>query len=262
MSSTVTNHSRSVSEEYGAPDYAAGALEAILQIHDAETPPQVLESLMRATSAIGATASMFTVAIPEIGSEPSSFSLFACHPAFAHRHFHVGPSLSHPWLRFARTSTSPGTDQAIQPKQASDAEALALARQYGFTSCLVVPIRPGPDLGKVEMLCLGSSRPDAFEREDARIIRTLARALAEELHEWVSRHLKRHLQLHARIRKSDLELLEMEWQGLTTKEIALRTGMSATSVDSRFQRLNVRMACPNRKESARRAAEYGLLNTT
>src|SRR5204862_7581109 len=107
-----------------------------------------------------------------------------------------------------------------------------------------------------------STRADAFEGEDARMIRTLARALAAELHDWVTRHLSESLQEAARLHATDIELLRLEWQGLGTKEISLKTGMSPATVDSRFQRLNVRLQCANRKASARRAAAHGLLEGT
>jgi DNA-binding CsgD family transcriptional regulator len=242
--------------------YPARALEVIMQIHLAKDAPQLLDSLVNATSAIGAAASLYSVAIPEAGSEPSSFSLFACHPGFAQRQQRLGPLLHHPWFRFARTHSTPGTDQGIYIQHASDAEAVELARQYGFASCLIVPTAAGADLARLEMLCLGSDHEAAFEGEDARIVRTLARSLAAELHDWVTRHLSTSLQQVARLHKSDIELLKLERQGLSTKAISARTGMSRAAVDSRFQRLNARLECANRKASARRAAEYGLLEST
>ena len=243
----------------GDQTYPACALDAIVRVHLAENAPQLLERLMSATAAIGATASIYTVAIPGNGTEPSSFSLFACHPGFAQQQCRLGPLVDHPWFRFAKTRSAPATDQQVQLEQSSDAEAIELARRYGFTSCLIVPTSSGVDPERVEMLCLGSTRGDAFEGEDARMVRTLARALAAELHDWVTRHLSESLQEAARLHETDIELLRLEWQGLSTKEIALKTGMSTAMVDSRFQRLNARLQCASRKASARRAAAYGLL---
>jgi DNA-binding NarL/FixJ family response regulator len=247
------------SDSSGNPVDPARALETITGIHLATDPPRLLERLMRATTAIGATASIYTLTIPERGPEASSFSLFACHPALAQRLCRLGPLSSHPWFRCARERSAPATDRQVQLTCASDAEALDLARQFGFRSCLIVPTPSSADTGRLEMLCLGSTDDGAFEGEDASIVRTLARALAAELHDWANRHLSESLQEIAGLRTSDIELLKLEWQGLGTKEIALRTGMSPASVDSRFQRLNVRLECANRKASARRAAAYGLL---
>ena len=241
------------------PDYPARAFEAIMRVHLAKDAPQLLESLMTATAAIGANASFYTAAIPEDGSEPSSFSLFACHPGFAQRQYRLGPLPEHPWFRYARTHSMPGTDHQVQLQRATDAEAVELARQYGFRSCLIVPTPAGIDLTGVGMLCLGSNHEGDFDGEDARMVRALARSLAAELHDWVTRHLSENLQQVARLQAMDIELLRLERQGLGTKAISLRTGMSKAAVDSRFQRLNTRLECANRKAAARRAAEYGLL---
>ena len=134
-----------------------------------------------------------------------------------------------------------------------------LAQQYGFRSCLVVPTRAGIDLARVEMLCLGSQRSDDFEGEQARLVRALARSLAAELHEWLARYLRRRLIEHTKLLDPDIALLAMEWNGLSTKEIVQRTGLTGASVDSRFQRINARLNCASRRAAARRAAAYGLL---
>jgi len=241
--------------------YPARALSLILQLQGAEGPPQLLDTLVSATEAIGAAASLYSVAIPDTEGKPFSFSLFACDPAFAHRQQQRGALPDHPWFRFARTHSSPGTDRTVQVEGPADQEALALAQQYGFTSCLIVPTAAGPDLHRVEMLCLGSRRHAAFEGEDARIVRALARSLAAELHDWVTRHLSASLQEAAQLQQIDITLLHLEWQGLGTKAISARTGLSPSAVDTRFQRLNYRLECPNRKASARRAAEHGLLES-
>lgn len=262
MSSITPTHVTSIRDLARNPDHPVRALDAIVRIHLAKDPPELLDMLMSATLAIGATASVYTASIPEDGDEPSSFSLFACHPGFAHEQYWQGTLLEHPWFRFARTHTTAGTDQQIPFQQGPDAAAIELARQYGFKSCLIVPTPSGVDLARIEMLCLGSSDAGAFEGEGARIARTLARSLAAELHDWLTAHLRRRLQESARLQETDVDLLALEWEGLGTKQISLRTGLSVASVDSRFQRINTRLRCANRKASARRAAAYGLLEPT
>lgn len=240
-----------------APGYAARALEAVTLIQQASGPPQVLDCLVRATAAIGASASVYTAAIPEDGEDPSCFSLFACHPALAKAYGSKPLVLSHPWFRFVQTHTMPGTDHQIHLQHESDAAAVQLAGQHGFRSCLVVPGSIGTRSGRLEMLCIGSDQADDFEGPEARAVRTLARALAAELHDWLSRHLTERLRSAAHLQAIDIDLLALEWQGLGTKEIAMRTGMSPSSVDSRFQRLNVRLRCANRKHAARPLHNFG-----
>jgi len=261
MSSIHPIHATSIRERARTLDYAAQALDAIVRIHQATDPPALLDRLMNATAAIGATASVYTAAIPEDGHEPSCFSLFACHPGFAQEQNSRGPLLNHPWFRFARTHTTPGTDHQIPLQHEADAAAIELARRHGFRSCLIVPTPAGADLDRLEMLCLGSDKEDDFEGGEARVVRTLARSLAAELHDWLTRYLRQRLQEAARLQERDVDLLAMEWQGLGSKQISLRTGLSVASVDSRFQRINARLKCASRKASAKRAAAYGLLES-
>lgn len=234
------------------------ALSAIDSIASAVDAADCVETLFKAAEAIGATAGIYIVAIPEDGSGLSSITLFACDPRFAQQVFNFGLD-SHPWVRFARGHTSPGTGEQVQCVTAADAEAIDLARSSGFGSCLIVPVLAGADLGRVELLCLGKGSEDGFEGEDHRMFRLLARALAAELHDWFSVHLRTGLQQAARLQALDVQLLAFEWGGLSTKEISQRTGMSMVAVDCRFQRLNRRLNCPSRKASARRAAEHSVL---
>ena len=151
-------------------DFFAGAVDAISRIHPASDALHLLERLMHATASIGTTASLYTAAIPENEDETSSFSLFACDPGLAHRQHRLGSLLDHPWFQFARTHSTPGTDRQIPLPEESDTAAIELARQYGFTSCLVVPIPLAADSARVEMLCIGSGHTGAFEGEDARVV--------------------------------------------------------------------------------------------
>lgn len=261
MSSTATGR-MTLRERAKTADYPAQALEAILQIPTVTEPPELLVRLVNATAAIGASASLYTAAIPEGGHEPSCLSLFACDPDYAHAQEGLGPILAHPWFRFARTHTTPGTERQVRVEEAADQEAIKLARQYGFRSCLIVPTSAGPNLDRIEMLCLGSDQANDFEGTDARIVRTLARSLAAELHDWLTRYLQQRLRAAANLKEEDVDLLAMEWQGLGTKQIAQLTGLSIASVNSRFQRINTRLHCAGRRESATRAAAYGLLEST
>lgn len=239
--------------------HPAFALAAINQIQSGTDAAQVLERLVAAVRSIGATAGLYTALIPEPGDEPSSVTLLACDPRFAHEQLSLGPWQDHPWTRFARTSAAAGTERDVRLITQDEMKAVDLARRYGFVSCLIVPTPAGAQLGRFGMLCLGSAQEDFFQRDSARFSRLLAHALAAELHEWVTTHVGLHLQETARLGAGDIELLTMQWHGLSSKAISQRTGMSVAAVDSRFQRLIKRLDCASRKAAARRAAEYGLL---
>ncbi|MEH0164797.1 hypothetical protein [Roseateles microcysteis] len=121
-------------------------MDAIVQIPAATDPPELLVRLVNATAAIGASASLFSAAIPEGGPEPSCLTLFACHPDYAPAQDGLGPILTHPWFRFARTHTIPGTDRQVRIEEGADQEAINLASQYGFRSCFIVPTPAGANL--------------------------------------------------------------------------------------------------------------------
>lgn len=259
MSPTTPSPANLLHEPGSNAAHPAHALAAINQVQGASDAAQMLERLSAAAAAIGAEASLYTALIPEQEQEPSSVSLFACDPRFVHDQFELGPWQEHPWVRFARNSPIVGTERDVRLLTSQDAAAVELARRYGFVSCLIVPTPSGAQLARFGMLCLGSSQEGWFQRETARFARLLAQALARELHDWVTTHVRRQLQQSARLGAMDIELLSMQWQGLSSKAISQRTGLSVAAVDSRFQRLIGRLDCPSRKAAARRAAEYGLL---
>lgn len=259
MSSTMPSPASLLHDPAGNPAHPAFGLAAINRIRDAGDAAQLLERLAGAVASIGATAGLYSTLFPEQGDEPSSFSLFACDPRFVHEQCGIGPWQDHPWLRFARSRATAGTELDVRVRTQADRKAIDLARSYGFASFLVVPTPAAAQLGRVGVLCLGSAQAGYFQRDATRFARLLAHALAAELHEWVTTRARLNLQRTANLAARDIELLSMQWHGLSSKAIAQRTGMSVAAVDSRFQRLVRRLDCTSRKAAARRAAEYGLL---
>jgi DNA-binding CsgD family transcriptional regulator len=79
------------------------------------------------------------------------------------------------------------------------------------------------------------------------------------LHEWWIAKLRRELIDDAEVTEGELKLLQWEWQGLNSKQIGNLLGMGPAGVDSRFQRLNLKLGVPNRRAAAKLAAEYGLI---
>lgn len=228
----------------------------------ATDPATLAEKLANATAAIGASASLYTAAVPDGDRELSCFTVLAGHPAYVHAQNELGPLTTHPWFRFARKHLKSGSDRQVQVSEASDAAAIELAQQYGFRSCFIVPTPTGNDLDRLGMLWLGSHRPDDFEGAEAGIVRALARALAGELHDWLLHYLLQRFVETAKLEKTDIRLLALERKGLQTKQIATLTGLSQASVDSRFHRINMRLNCSSRRASALRAIAYGLLEPT
>lgn len=258
MPSCTPNHA-SIRDRARAPGYELQALAAIVQIAQATDPPTLAEKLRSATVAIGASASLYTAAVPDGDREMSCFTVLAGHPAYAHAQNELGPMTSHPWFRFARMNLTSGSDRQVEIREASDKAAMELASRYGFRSCFIVPTPSANDLDRLGMLCVGSEHPDDFEGPQAGVVRTLARALAAELHDWLLHCLHERLLQTAQLEAADMQLLAMEQRGLQSKQIAVLTGLSKATIDSRFQRINTRLHCSTRRASALRAVAYGLL---
>lgn len=240
--------------------WAMRALAAVGKIGTSRDAAECLTHFFDATHAMGVASGLYAVLIPEAGGELSSITLFACDPAFA-QGFDPGADLMHPWLRYARQHTTAIAGEELLLQSPDDAAAIAFARQHGFGQCLLVPIAAGAELGRTELLCLGAEDGTTFGFIEPRPLKALAHALAGELHAWFTLKLQASLLQEARLQPQDIQVLACEWQGLSSKEIARRTGMSIAAVDSRFQRLNIRLRCANRRAAARRAAEYGLLQS-
>ena len=240
--------------------WAMRALAAVGKICTARDASECLAHFFDATHTMGFTAGLYAVLIPEAGGEVSSITLFACDPAFA-QGFDPGADLMHPWLRYARRHTTAIQGEDLFRREPDDTGAFAFAQQHGFGQCLLVPIAAGAELGRTELLCLGVDEGATSHLNETRPLKALAHALAGELHAWFTTKLQASLLEDARLRPQDIQVLACEWQGLSSKEIAQRTGMSVAAVDSRFQRLNLRLRCDNRRAAARRAAEYGLLQS-
>ena len=98
-----------------------------------------------------------------------------------------------------------------------------------------------------------------YDDEGYVTLKVVARGVAMELHEWWLGRLRDELITTSSITEEDLLLLAHERLGHSTKTIAKSLGWTTSSVDSRFQRVNVKLRVANRKAAARLAAEYGLI---
>jgi DNA-binding CsgD family transcriptional regulator len=242
-----------------APEYALRVMTLIDAIHRAHDVPDLLELVQACTNAMGATASVFLVAIPEAEERLTLQVLLACDPDFIYQHEQTCTLLEHPWFNYGREHDLPIAASQLPCDNVKQHAAVNLARQHGFESALILPTPSAAGLGRFGVLCLGSAAADDFDHEESHVVHLLARSLATALSDWFSVHSRDALQASARLITRDLKLLSMELHGLNTKQIARDLGTSSRAVDSQFQRIKQRMGCGTRKAAAKRAAEYGLL---
>ena len=109
------------------------------------------------------------------------------------------------------------------------------------------------------MLALGSETEGFFESEGYTSVQVLARSLAMELHERFHAVLGQELLESSRLTPTELQMLAHERDGLPTKIIAQLMHFTEQAVDARFRRINAKLRSPGRLQSARLAAEYGLI---
>jgi DNA-binding CsgD family transcriptional regulator len=250
---------RRLHDVVSADGYAQQAIAIIQDVATAPDQGAALALLERAQRALGAEHAVFVSFIRDDDSSESFRFMLACDPVWCMAYQTQGWYANDPWLLYAANNTEPICTSKIPLRTKAQRDCQGLAALHGFASAYVVPAPSGGGLSRLGVLVLGSGQAGYFEADAISALKVLARSLAMELHEWWVRQARKEIIARNRITPDDLALLECERRGLGTKEIAERLGISPSSVDSRFQRLNAKFNTPNRRAAARFAAEYGLI---
>jgi Autoinducer binding domain len=170
------------------PEYLLRVMTLIDAIHRAIDEPELLELLQSCTDAMGATASVYLVAIPEDNEQLSLQVLLVCDPEFAYQHAQSYRLLDHPWVRYGRDHDLPIASSQLTADNLNQHAAVTLAREHGFASALIVPTPSAAGLGRFGLLCLGSAASDDFEHSESHVAHLLARCLATALFDWFVIH--------------------------------------------------------------------------
>ena len=240
-------------------DYVTRVSEVVRDMQFARDQAQAVELLQEATVRMGAEVSIFASFIRDDETCRSYRLLLACDPAWFTEYERTGRYDDDPWLAYAQRHSVPIRSSEITIATAAERAAVELTQRFGFRSAVIVPAPSSGGLSRTGVLCLGSSKPDYFDDEGYVTLKVVARGVAMELHEWWLGRLRDELITTSSITDEDLLLLAHERLGHSTKTIAKSLGWTTSSVDSRFQRVNVKLRVANRKAAARLAAEYGLI---
>ena len=252
-------HPRRLHDLTSAAGYADAVTAIVGRVTGAADPSQAVLLLHQASRQMGADAAAFVSFIPDDGSHASYRFLLACDPSWCFEYQRQLSLADDPWLDYACHHSEPACASTIDARSTAQQGTPSLAHRFGFRSAVIVPAPSGVGLGRTGMLCLGSNTPGFFEADGFVTLRTLARGLAMDLHEWWIAKLRREVIDDAELTEGELKLLQWEWQGLNSKQIGNLLGMGPACVDSRFQRLNLKLGVPNRRAAAKLAAEYGLI---
>jgi DNA-binding CsgD family transcriptional regulator len=246
-------------ELIAGPGYAVHVLEIIARVSTAESPTDALELLQLATSAMGAEQSVFVSYIHGEDSHESYRFMLAADPRWCFEYQARAWYASDPWLLYSSLNSEAICASKIEPVTQQQRNVQLLAEKYGMVSVCIAPAASAGANARVGMLAIGSRQRGFFEAEGFDVFKVLARSLALELHEWWNRHERNGLVNTLRITDEELRLLRLELSGRGTKKVSGEIGLSTASIDSRWQRLNVKLGSPNRQTTARIAAKYGLI---
>lgn len=237
-------------------DHVAAIAECIGEARDQAT---VHALLVEGVHALGAEHAVFVSFIRDNADLSACRFMLVCEPGWCQRYLAAGCFAHDPWLAYAAHHSEPIPASSLPVLDAEGQRVIALAQQNGFASAALIPEHSGAGHSRISLLCLGSTQPHFFEGEGFGRFRLGARLLAAELHDWWQARIRRELIVKARITQSDLELLRHEHQGHSSKRIAAELNVSKSSINSRFQRMNMKLGVPNRRLAARLAVECGLL---
>ena len=250
----------SLDEIVSRPNFAVDALTIIQRIGQTTNQSDVLELFHTARAALGAHQAAFVSFVRDDESRESVRFLLAASPFWCLDYEQIAWFGEDAWLMHAITDANPILDSRIIYRTSGQRDVRELARKHGVESAYIVPAPTSGGVSRIGALILMSEKPGFYECDATQQLKPIARALSMELHEWWSRKVREEIIEDHKIDETDLELLRLERRGFGTKKIADQLQTSDASVNSRFQRLNAKFNQPNRKASARFAAEYGLIS--
>lgn len=250
---------QTLAEHVSAPDYTTRLTGLVEQIADAVDQPALLTLFQTCIHALGAQNAVFISFVRDSTDISACRFMLACEPQWCQRYLDAGCIVHDPWLAYAAHHGEPIVASALQIAEPEGRRAIELALQNGFASAVLIPAHSGAGHARISLLCLGSPRPGYFEAEGFGRFKLGARLLAAEMHDWWLARIRRGLVVKARLTPTELELLRLERQGHSSKRIAAELHVTQSSINSRFQRLNLKLGVPNRRMAARLAMECGLL---
>lgn len=242
-----------------AKQYGPRITELVASIAHERDEGQVLLILQEAVMAMRGEAGVFCSFVRgDEGSESYRF-LVACDPVWCSEYQQENWFTSDPALVYAATRSEPIRTSELPIKSRAQRELVEKAADHGFVAGAVFPAPSGGAVSRIGALLLGSSDPGYLQGEDFEVARMYGRLLSMELNEWWIRKVRQEIIATSNLTQEDITLLAFEKRGMKSKEIARELETTSSSIDSRFQRLNAKLNTASRAESAKVAAEHGVI---
>lgn len=255
----ATDDAPTLLDKVTAPGYADGVNTAVERVAESSDVATAQLRLANCISALGADSAYFAHLVRDDDEISACRFMLACNPAWFQRHLAGRDITCDPWLRYAIHHAEPIVASDSSLCKATEANPETPQRVDDFASAFLVPAQSGSGHSRVSLLVLGSMQPGFFEGEGLGRFRLGARALAVELHDWWLALRRVELLARTRITPFEVELLRHERLGHGSKHIARVMRSTEGAVNSRFQRLNMKLGTPNRKAAAQLAVECRLL---
>lgn len=257
--STRSEAPRALCDLVADPAFGARVLDIAAQVPAARLPTDALALLHGANTAMGVEQSVFVSFLQEEDSHESYRFLLAADPAWCFEYQANAWYSSDPWLIYSSMHSEVTCASRIELQTAQQRLVQALAERHGMVSVCIAPAASPGGNARIGMLAMGTSVRGHFETEAFTRFAVLARALSMELHEWWARFERNRLIDNLGITAEELYLLRLEVDGHGTKRAADELGLTGTTVNSRWQRLNRKLGSPHRHQSGRLATKYGLI---
>lgn len=229
------------------------------RLGSASDPASVLAQLKAGADALGAEGAIFVSVTRDAAIKPATRLMTTCDPAWLQHYLDAGGLMEDPWFRYASHRSEPILASELDTRSASTSAHDALATHSSFASAVLAPAHSGLGHERVGLLCLGSSHQGYFEEGRPMSVRIAARLLAAGLNDWWLANARCEVLATARISPAEMELLRHQLMGHSSKRIAASLNVSQSSINSRFQRMNMKLGVPNRRAAVRLAVECGLL---
>lgn len=243
----------------GDERYAARVSDIAERIASAADQAELHRLLRAGVAALGAERAAFVSFEREKSELASCCFMLDCSPHWCQRYLDRGGPRIDAWVRYAARESEPIVASALNIVDPAQRAVAALAEEAGFVSALLVPAHSGANHARVSLLCIGHSTRGYFEADGLSRLRVYARVLAMELHDWWLARIREKTLALSRFTEEELLLLERYRLGHTSKRIGAELNLSKTAIDSRFQRLLVKLNVGSRRSAARLAVDCGLI---
>ncbi len=239
--------------------YGPKVSDLIASIAEQSDEGQVLLILAESVKAMRGESGVFCSFVREDESTESYRFLVACDPVWCSEYQLQNWFAHDPALVYAAARSEPIRLSDLKITTKGQREMWESAAQHGFRSGAVFPAPSGGGVSRMGVLTIGSRDPSYLEGDDFNGARLYGRLLAMELNDWWIRKIREHIIASSNLTPEDIALLTYEKRGMKSKEIAKQLATSASTIDSRFQRLNAKLNAASRSESAKIASENGVI---